>query len=82
MVGSTLIYRLFIDEFISSHAEFVYNINATQSYDSEEKQMINILVMTKTGHPRTKKELKQLGWTREKVTVLMIVCSWSIFHIL
>jgi hypothetical protein len=60
MDGNTLIYRFFDDEIFSTNAEFVYNINAPQSYGSEEKQMVSIIVMTKTGHRQAMKELKQL----------------------
>ena len=41
--GRTLKYQFFNDEFISDHADFAYNIHATQSYDSEEKQMFSSL---------------------------------------
>ena len=66
MDKSTLIYRFFDDEFFSTNAEFVYNINAPQSYGSEEKHMVSIIVMTKTGHRQALKELKQLVGSEKK----------------
>jgi hypothetical protein len=60
MDGGALVYRFFDDEISATNAEFVYNINAPPSYGSEEKQMVSIIVMTKTGHRQAMKELKQL----------------------
>ena len=55
-----LFYKFFDDEIFAGHAEFSYSMDAPPSYGSEEKQMVSIIVMTKTGHRQAMKELKQL----------------------
>lgn len=60
MDGAALAYKYFDDEIFSTNADFVYNINAPPSYGNEEKMMLSIIVMTKTGHRQAMKELKQM----------------------
>ena len=57
--GGAILYKFFDDEIFASHSEFAYQIDAPPSYGSEEKQMVSIIVMTKTGHRAAMKELKR-----------------------
>ena len=54
-----LFYKFFDDEIFASHAEFSYTMDAPPSYGSEEKLLVNVIVMTKTGYRAAMQELKQ-----------------------
>jgi len=58
--GGSLVYRFFDDEILAGRAEFVYTIDAPKSYSKEVKQLLNIMVLTKTGHREAMKDLAKL----------------------
>ena len=53
-------YKYFEDGFFATNAEFVYTIDAPKQMGSDEKQLCQVIVMTKTGHRTAMKELNKL----------------------
>jgi len=53
-------YKYFDDEVFATNSEFVYTLDAPKQQGSEEKQMCQVIVMTKTGHRQAMKELAKL----------------------
>ena len=47
--GSSVVYNYFEDEMFAGRAEFVFTIDAPKAYSKEEKQLVNIMAMTKQG---------------------------------
>jgi hypothetical protein len=47
--GSSVVYRYFEDEIFAGRAEYVFTIDAPKAYSKEEKQLVNIMAMTKQG---------------------------------
>jgi hypothetical protein len=62
----SLLYKYFDDEIFANNAEFVYTVNAPKSFGSEVKQLVSVIVMTKTGHRDAMKELEQLVGSQEQ----------------
>ena len=58
--GGSVVYRFFDDEIFAGRAEFVYTVDAPKSYSKEVKQLLNIMVMTKTGHREAMRDLAKL----------------------
>lgn len=58
--GGGVDYKYFDDEVFATNAEFVYTVDAPKQLGSEEKQMCQVIVMTKTGHRQVMKELAKL----------------------
>jgi hypothetical protein len=58
--GGSIFYRFFDDEIFADKAEFVYTFDAPKSYSKEEKQGINVMVLTKTGHRTALKDLARM----------------------
>lgn len=58
--GGGVDFKYFDDEVFSTNAEFVYNVNAPKQLGSDEKQMCQVIVMTKTGHRQAMKDLAKL----------------------
>jgi hypothetical protein len=53
-------YRFFDDEIFADRAEFVFTVDAPKSYSKEDKQLCNVLVLTKTGHRAAMQDLDKL----------------------
>lgn len=58
--GGSIIYKYFDDEIFAGQSEFCYTVNAPKSYSKEDKQLITVMVLTKTGHRAAMKDLKRL----------------------
>jgi protein BCP1 len=58
--GGSMVYRYFDDEIFADRAEFVFTLDAPKSYSKEEKQYINVIVLTKTGHRDAMNDLKKM----------------------
>ncbi len=58
--GSSLFYKYFDDEILASHAEFTYTVDAPKAYGMDEKQLCQVIVITKTGHRDAIKELAEM----------------------
>jgi BCCIP len=58
--GAAVFYKYFDDEIFASNAEFVYTVDAPKSFSKEDKQLINIMVLTKTGHRAAMNDLSKL----------------------
>lgn len=56
----SMVYRYFDDEIFADRAEFVFTLDAPKSYSKEEKQYINVIVLTKTGHRDAMDDLKKM----------------------
>ena len=56
----SFVYRYFDDEILAGQAEFIFTMDAPKSYSKEEKQYVNVIVMTKTGHRAAMKDLAQM----------------------
>jgi len=59
----SIYYKYFDDEIFASHAEFTYVMDAPPHYGSEEKPLVSVIVMTKTGHRAGMKSLQQFVGT-------------------
>jgi hypothetical protein len=55
-----VVYRYFDDEIFAGQAEYVFTVDAPKSYSKEEKQLLNIMVLTRAGHRQAMKDLKQM----------------------
>ena len=58
-----LIYKKFDDEIFSTHAEFVYTFDAPKrlaDQDKPEKQLVSVIVLTKTGHRAALKDMEKM----------------------
>ena len=53
-------YKYFDDEIFATNGEFTYTVTAPRQPGSEENQMCQVIVMTKTGHRDAMNELKKL----------------------
>lgn len=58
--GSEMYYRYFEDEFFAERAEFRYTMDAPKSYSKEDKQYIEVIVLTKAGHRAAMEDLARL----------------------
>ena len=59
----SLIYKKFDDEIFSTHAEFVYTFDAPKrlaDQDKPEKQLVSVIVLTKTGHRAAMKDMEKM----------------------
>lgn len=55
-----VVYKFFDDEIFAGRAEFVYTVDAPKSYSSEDKQLVSIMVLTKTGHRAAMNDMSKL----------------------
>jgi hypothetical protein len=58
--GGNFDYKYFDDEVFATNAEFVYTVDAPKQMGSDEKQLCQVIVMTKTGHRAAMKDLNKL----------------------
>jgi len=55
-----LVYRYFDDEILAGQAEFCFTVDAPPAYSKEEKQLLSIMVLAKTGHRAAMKDLAKM----------------------
>jgi protein BCP1 len=58
--GGSMVYKYFDDEIFAGQAEFHFTVDAPNSYSKEEKQLLTIMVLTKTGHRAALEDLRKM----------------------
>lgn len=58
--GASILYKYFDDEILASQAEYAYTVDAPKSFSKEDKQLVNIMLLTKTGHRAAMQDLSKL----------------------
>lgn len=58
--SNALVYRYFEDEVLAGQADFCFCIDAPNVYSQEEKQYLNVLVLTKAGHRAAMTDLERM----------------------
>jgi hypothetical protein len=56
----TVVYRYFEDEIWAGRADAVYTVDAPKAYSKEEKQLLNVIVMTKQGFQDAIKDFEKM----------------------
>jgi hypothetical protein len=58
--GAAVVYKFFDDEIMAGRAEYSFQVDAPKSFSKEDKQLLQIIVMTKDGHRAAVKDIEQL----------------------
>jgi len=58
--NNVTVYRFFDDEIFAKRGDFFFTIEAPKSYSREEKQLVNVVVMSKTQHRLAVQDLTKL----------------------
>ncbi|GKZ00741.1 hypothetical protein MPSEU_001026000 [Mayamaea pseudoterrestris] len=58
--GNSVVYKYFEDEVFSGRAEFCFTMDAPKAYSKEEKQLVNVMAMTKQGFRDAIKDVAKL----------------------
>ena len=58
--GSLVVHRFFDDEVLAGRADFTYTVDGPQRYSSEEKEFLQVIVLTKQGHREALRDLEKM----------------------